>query len=163
MTPSCRESRSRQAKELWVLGGPSMVNGASRRSHDLEDEPRGKPQQVGCMRASASASLSRKGLSGKARTKTGIGKSDLPGLQGGPRKRDVVFMTKCARLGSIPTPPRLTDGVAQGFGDAGADAHGGGREDHASIQNFKPLFGACVQKTSSGALRGSTASCSSLA
>ena len=35
--------------------------------------------------------LSRKGLSGKARAKTGIGKSDLPGLQGGPRKRDFVF------------------------------------------------------------------------
>ena len=47
--------------------------------------------------------LSWKGLSGKARAKTGIGKSDLPGLQGGPRKRDLVFVTKCARLGSIPT------------------------------------------------------------
>jgi hypothetical protein len=35
--------------------------------------------------------LSRKGLSGKARAKTGIGKSDLPGLQGDPRKRDFVF------------------------------------------------------------------------
>src|SRR5215471_6693963 len=33
---------------------------------------------------------SRKGLSGKAKAKTGIGKSDLPGLQGGPRKRDLV-------------------------------------------------------------------------
>ena len=44
-----------------------------------------------------------KGLSGKAKVKTGIGKSDFPGLQGGPRKRDLVLMTKCARLGSIPT------------------------------------------------------------
>src|SRR6516165_2302157 len=35
--------------------------------------------------------LSRKGLAGKAKAKTGIGKSDLPGLQGGPRKRDFVF------------------------------------------------------------------------
>jgi hypothetical protein len=35
--------------------------------------------------------LSRKGLSVKAKAKTGIGKSDLPGLQGGPRKRDFVF------------------------------------------------------------------------
>ena len=101
-----------------------MVNGASRRSHDLEDEPRGKPQQVGCMRASASASLSRKGLSGKARTKTGIGKSDLPGLQGGPRKRDFVFMTKCARLGSIPTQAPSTVGIAKGYVDAGAFAQG---------------------------------------
>ena len=28
---------------------------------------------------------------GKAKAKTGIGKSDLPGLQGGPRKRDFVL------------------------------------------------------------------------
>ena len=37
---------------------------------------------------------SRKGLSGKAKAKTGIGKSDLPGLQGGPRKRDLVIYDK---------------------------------------------------------------------
>jgi hypothetical protein len=29
---------------------------------------------------------SRIGLSGKAKAKTGIGKSDLPGLQGGPEE-----------------------------------------------------------------------------
>ena len=28
---------------------------------------------------------------GKAKAKTGIGKSDLPGLQGGPRKRDFAL------------------------------------------------------------------------
>jgi len=38
--------------------------------------------------------LSRKGLTGKAKAKTGIGKSDLPGLQGGPRKRDFVAPDK---------------------------------------------------------------------
>jgi hypothetical protein len=59
---------------------------------------------LGCMRRALKLHRSRKGLSGKAKAKTGIGKSDLPGLQGGPRKRDFVFMTKCARLGSIPTP-----------------------------------------------------------
>ena len=47
--------------------------------------------------------LSRKDLTGKAKVKTGIGKSDLPGLQGGPRKPDFVVLTRCARLGSIPT------------------------------------------------------------
>jgi len=36
--------------------------------------------------------LSWKDLSGTAKAKTGIGKSDLPGLQGGPRKRDCVFL-----------------------------------------------------------------------
>ena len=56
----------------------------------------------GCERA-LKPHLSRKGLAGKAKAKTGIGKSDLPGLQGGPRKRDLVSMTKGARLGSIPT------------------------------------------------------------
>lgn len=35
--------------------------------------------------------LSRKDLTEKAKVKTGIGKSDLPGLQGGPRKRDSVL------------------------------------------------------------------------
>jgi hypothetical protein len=35
--------------------------------------------------------LSRKGHAGKAKAKTGIGKSDLPGLQGGPRKRAFVI------------------------------------------------------------------------
>jgi hypothetical protein len=41
-----------------------------------------------------------KGLSGKAKVKTGIGKSDLPGLQGGPRKRDLVsyYMVRAPRL-----------------------------------------------------------------
>ena len=62
-------------------------------------------------RTSRGANRNRwEGLSGKARTKTGIGKSDLPGLQGGPRKRDFVFMTKCARLGSIPTPVNAVAG-----------------------------------------------------
>jgi hypothetical protein len=45
-----------------------------------------------------------KGLSGIAKVKTGIGKSDLPGLQGGRGNVTLSFMTKCARLGSIPTP-----------------------------------------------------------
>ena len=82
-----------------------MVNGVSRRSHDFQDELRGKPDWGGVYASEClSFHLSRKGLAGKAKAKTGIGKSDLPGLQGGPRKRDLVFMMKCARLGSIPTP-----------------------------------------------------------
>lgn len=47
---------------------------------------------------------------GKAKVKTGIGKSDLPGLQGGPRKRDLVRPSARAsalsRLGgNIRVPP----------------------------------------------------------
>ena len=48
--------------------------------------------------------LSWKDLSGIAKAKTGIGKSDLPGLQGARGNVIVSFMTQCARLGSIPTP-----------------------------------------------------------
>ncbi len=44
--------------------------------------------------------LSWKGLLGKAKAKTGIGKPDLPGLQGGPRKRDHVIhgMVRASRI-----------------------------------------------------------------
>ena len=82
-----------------------MVNDASRRSHDFKDELGGKPEWDGvyCERA-LKLHPSWEGLSGKAKVKTGIGKSDLPGLQGGPRKRDLSAITWCARLGSIPTP-----------------------------------------------------------
>jgi hypothetical protein len=78
-----------------------MVNDASRRSHDFKDELGGKPEWVGvyCERA-LKLHPSWKGLSGKAKVKTGIGKSDLPGLQGGPRKRDLVsyYMVRAPRL-----------------------------------------------------------------
>ncbi len=43
---------------------------------------------------------SREGSRGQTRVRTGIGKSDLPGSQGGPGKRGPEG---CARLGSIPT------------------------------------------------------------
>ena len=84
-----------------------MVNDASRRSHDFKDELGGKPEWDGvyCERA-LKLHPSWKGLSGKAKVKTGIGKSDLPGLQGGPRKRDLSAITWCARLGCIPTRSR---------------------------------------------------------
>src|SRR5690348_14704005 len=78
-----------------------MVNDASRRSHDFKDELGGKPEWDGvyCERA-LKLHPSWKGLSGKAKVKTGIGKSDLPGLQGGPRKRDLVsyYMVRAPRL-----------------------------------------------------------------
>jgi hypothetical protein len=50
---------------------------------------------------------SRKGLSGKAKAKTGIGKSDLPGLQGGPRKRDFVSYDKVRAPRLYPDPVDL--------------------------------------------------------
>jgi len=48
---------------------------------------------MGWVYASERLSLSCLGKAsrGKAKAKTGIGKSDLPGLQGGPRKRDFVL------------------------------------------------------------------------
>src|SRR5579864_495288 len=58
------------------------------------------------MRRARLIPLFRKGLSWKARAKTGIGKYDPPGLKGARRKRDFHFMTRCTRLGSIPTRSR---------------------------------------------------------
>ena len=48
--------------------------------------------------------LSRKGLAGKAKAKTGIGKSDLPGLQGGPRKRDFGSLVEVRAPRLYPDP-----------------------------------------------------------
>src|SRR6516165_9485401 len=47
---------------------------------------------MGWVHASERLSLLHLGKAsrGNAKVKTGIGKSDLPGLQGGPRKRDLV-------------------------------------------------------------------------
>ena len=50
--------------------------------------------------------LSRKDLTEKAKAKTGIGKSDFPGLQGGPRKRDLVFRPS-ARASALSRPREL--------------------------------------------------------
>src|ERR1700756_29281 len=89
-----------------------MVNDASRRSHDFKDELGGKPEWVGvyCERA-LKLHPSWKGLSGKAKVKTGIGKSDLPGLQGGPRKRDLVsyYIVRAPRLYPDPWGPRARE------------------------------------------------------
>ena len=57
----------------------------------------------GCERA-LKLHLSRKGLTGKATAKTGIGKSDLPGLQGGPRKCDFVLHDKVRAPRFYPDP-----------------------------------------------------------
>ena len=51
---------------------------------------------MGWVHASERLSLIHLGKAsrGNAKVKTGIGKSDLPGLQGGPRKRDLVIYDK---------------------------------------------------------------------
>src|ERR1700746_696358 len=92
-----------------------MVNDASRRRHDFKDELGGKPEWDGvyCERA-LKLHPSWKGLSGKAKVKTGIGKSDLPGLQGGPRKRDLCQLLHGARASALsrPRPKRASRPVA---------------------------------------------------
>ena len=45
-----------------------------------------------------------KAARGKAKAKTGIGKSDFPGLQGGPRKRDFVLYDKVRAPRLYPDP-----------------------------------------------------------
>jgi len=78
---------------------------------------------MGWVHASERLSLLHLGKAprGNAKVKTGIGKSDLPGLQGGPRKRDLVIYDKvrasrlypdhvriCERLGvQLPGPTPL--------------------------------------------------------
>jgi hypothetical protein len=51
--------------------------------------------------------LFRKGLSGQAKAKTGIGKSDLPGLQGGPGKRGLCDLWRSARASALSRPREL--------------------------------------------------------
>ena len=80
------------------------------------------------------------------------------GIAGGPRKRDFVFMTKCARLGSIPTRRPSPGGIAAGCLNGGALARDGGQAGHASSPPSGTSFDACGRKTASGALRASTAS-----
>ena len=73
------------------------------------------------MYASERLSFTRFGKAsrGKAKAKTGIGKSDFPGLQGARGNVTLSYMTKCARLGSIPTP-------GTGFAPPGSNRSGGG-------------------------------------
>src|SRR5215472_5831252 len=61
--------------------------------------------------------LSRKDLAGKAKAKTGIGKSDLPGLQGGPRKRDFVFRDQVRRASALSRPGARMRGAISKSGD----------------------------------------------
>ena len=85
-----------------------MVNDTSRRSHDFQDELGGKPESVGVY---ASERLSftciGKASRGKAKVKTGIGNSDFPGLQGGPRKRDYVSLDEVRALRLYPDSGEL--------------------------------------------------------
>jgi hypothetical protein len=63
---------------------------------------------LGCI-ASERLSFTRlgKAFRGKAKVKTGIGKSDFPGLQGGPRKRDYGLFGRSARASALSRPREL--------------------------------------------------------
>jgi hypothetical protein len=71
--------------------------------------------------------LSRKGLWGKAKAKTGIGKSDLPGLQGGPGKRDFVFAGKVRAPRLYPDRSRSAGGGSKQPQAASVKSRGGER------------------------------------
>ena len=105
-----------------------MVNDGSRRSHDFKDELRGKPEWFGVY-ASERLSLicSWKGLAGKVKVKTGIGKSDLPGLQGGPRKRDFVSHDKVRAPRLYPDRDRLSGADPKPIQAAAVKSRGGER------------------------------------
>ena len=84
-----------------------MVNGASRRSHASKDELRGKPTSVGAY-AGERLSLTGlgKALQGKPRSKPESGNPTFRDCRGAPGNVTLSFMTKGARLGSIPTRSR---------------------------------------------------------
>ena len=52
---------------------------------------------------------------GNAKVKTGIGKSDLPGLQGGPRKRDLVIYDKVRASRLYPDQVRICEWLGVQF------------------------------------------------
>jgi hypothetical protein len=82
-----------------------MVNDESRRSHDFKDELRGKPEGVG-VHASERLSLTCLGKAsrGKPRPKPESGNPTFRDCRGARGNVTSSFMTKGARLGSIPTP-----------------------------------------------------------
>ena len=63
-----------------ILGGPRMVNDVNRTSHGLGTSWEVNRMSGGARERALKLHASREGLSGKAEAKTGIGKSDLPGL-----------------------------------------------------------------------------------
>ena len=55
-----------QASEPWALGGPPLLNDESRRSHELQAKPRGKPKWVwGAWERALKLHQSRKDLTGE--------------------------------------------------------------------------------------------------
>ncbi len=83
---------------------PTAQVGGAMRSGRVE-----RQTETGWVYASECLSLTclGKASQGKAKAKTGIGKSDLPGLQGGPRKRDSVSYdpVRAPRLYPDPEEP----------------------------------------------------------
>jgi hypothetical protein len=98
-----------------ALGTWRSPCGQRRQSEEprVTDESRGKPKWVGVY-ASECLSLTCLGKAsrGKAKAKTGIGKSDLPGLQGGPRKRDSVSHDSVRAPRLYPDPGQRRSGQA---------------------------------------------------
>jgi len=87
---------------LVVLG---MANDLSRRSHDSTDELRGKPEWVGVyVSEDLSFACLGKTSRGKPRSKPESGNPTFRDCRGARGNVTLSFMTKCARLGSIPTP-----------------------------------------------------------
>ena len=81
-----------------------MVNDGSRRSHDLQDEPRGKPEWVGVyVSEHLSLTCLGKASRGKPRPKPESGNPTFRDCRGARGNVTESFVIQCARLGSIPT------------------------------------------------------------
>jgi hypothetical protein len=72
----------------WAVPGWPPCNDTGQADSRSRNEPEGKPGRAGVhVDQHLSLALIGKALGGKAQVRTGIGKTDLPGSQGGPGKR----------------------------------------------------------------------------
>ena len=96
---------------------------------------------MGWVHASERLSLLHLGKAsrGNAKVKTGIGKSDLPGLQGGPRKRDLVIYDKVRASRLYPDHVRYCESAGVQLPRATHPGHQANR-DKFGISGWTPCI-----------------------
>src|SRR6516165_10804355 len=123
---------------------------------------------MGWVHASERLSLLHLGKAsrGNAKVKTGIGKSDLPGLQGGPRKRDLVIYDKVRasrlypdprekRVGFCPSDSFLRVVLMLGSGTLQRDEGGGEKHFRIVATKLNGLFDESEAVEALGRIGGS--------
>ena len=89
-------------KGALALGGPSMVNDASRRSHESQDEPRGKPKSVGVY-VSERSSFTNLGKTsrGEPRSKPESGNPTFRDCRGARGNVTLSYLRQSARASAL--------------------------------------------------------------